>query len=170
MPRSPQAVVVDLILIKTCKWMWSRPLNHALPPFCWFLCLSCPNCMIVQDTAARLITAARKWAQISHVGYIALARFRTEFKVLSFVFNAIHGVSLRYTFSVLLQPYTTFWSCRSASQQSLFICQARLKSRGDRFPPCCTRLWHALLLPLRLSLTIHTLKYFCSLAFSLVLF
>lgn len=109
---------------------------------------------LVQNAAARLLSNAPKFAHISPI-LCALhwlpIQFRIKFKILLFVFKAIHGLAPSYL-SDLLAIYVPRRALRSTDQLSLVVPQSRYKKWGDcSFSVCGPRLWNALPVELRVE-------------------
>ena len=129
---------------------------------------------LVQKAAARFLTGTSRREHITPVLpslHWLPVRFRIDFKLLLFVFNAINGLAPSYLSEIL-----TFRNCgralRSSGQLLLEVPRSRLKQRGDRsFAVTAPRLWNKLPPDIRtitdLSLFKSKLKtHFFSLAFN----
>ena len=129
---------------------------------------------LVQNSAARLLTETRKREHITPVLaslHWLPVNFRIDFKILLFVFKALHGLAPVYITS-LLKPHAPSRSLRSANQSLLVVPKTRLKSRGDQaFSVAAPRLWNELPLHVRLAPSLLVFKsrlktHFYSLAFN----
>lgn len=102
---------------------------------------------LVQNAAARLLTGTRKRENITPVLaslHWLPVKYRINFKVLLFVFKALHGLAPGYI-SDLLSLHLPTRSLRSSSQVVLSVPRSQLKSRGDRaFSIAAPRLWNSL--------------------------
>lgn len=107
---------------------------------------------IVQNAAARLLTATRKHEHITPVLqslHWLPVRFRVDFKILLFVFKCVHGLAPQYL-SDLIQPYAPTRSLRSADLSLLVVPKTKRKLRGDRaFSVAGPKLWNDLPLHIR---------------------
>ena len=129
---------------------------------------------LVQKAAARLLTGSRKINPITPI--LAFLHwlpmhFSIDFKILLFVFKALHGQTPPYL-SELLVIYTPPRSLRSADQMLLTVPRSRLKNSGDQaFATASARLWNNLRLHIRISPAIDVFlktslkSHFYSLAF-----
>lgn len=89
---------------------------------------------LVQNAAARLLTGTRKRENITPVLaslHWLPVKHRIDFKVLLFVFKALHGLAPGYI-SNLLSLHLPTRSLRSSSQMVSSVPRSQLKSRGDR--------------------------------------
>ncbi len=119
--------------------------------------LSLSRLQLVQNSAARLLTGTRGREHITPV-LIKLhwlpIRYRIHYKVLLYVFKAVHGLSPDYV-TDLINVYQSSRSLRSNDQLLLMVPRSRLKCRGDRaFSVAAPRLWNALPLSIRSSPTL----------------
>ena len=131
---------------------------------------------LVQNAAARLLTKTRRREHITPV-LAALhwlpIRYRVDFKILLFVFKALHGLAPSYL-SDLLNVNAPSRSLRSVEQALLIVPRSRLKTRGDRaFAVMGPKLWNDLPLYIRLSPSLaafktHLKTHFYALAFNTV--
>lgn len=113
---------------------------------------------LVQNAAARLLTGFRKFDHISPILQSLHVHFRTDLKIILFVFKCLHGLAPQYL-SDLLVPYTPFRSLRSADQALLVVPKTKRKSRGDRaFAVAAPRLWNELPLHIRLTESLPVFK------------
>ena len=131
---------------------------------------------LIQNAAARLITGTRK---IDHISPVLATlhwlpvKYRIQFKILLFVFKALHGLAPDYI-TELLTPYSTSRLLRSTDKSLLFIPPTKLKTRGDRaFSAIGPKLWNSLPQTIRSSPSIDIFKtqlktYLFSLAFNSV--
>ena len=102
---------------------------------------------LVQNSAARLLTGTKKRDHITPV-LVSLhwlpVRFRIDFKILMFVFKALHGKAPNYL-SELVHVRTTSRALRSSSEVILDVPRSRLKTKGDRsFAVAGPKLWNSL--------------------------
>ena len=102
---------------------------------------------LVQNAAARLITGTRKRDSITPILaslHWLPVKYRTEFKVLLFVFKALHGLAPQYI-SELICPLHNTRSLRSSGQLLLAVPRSRLRGKGDRaFAVAAPKLWNSL--------------------------
>ena len=116
---------------------------------------------LVQNAAARLLTGTRKFDHITPILqslHWLPVHFRTDFKILLFVFKCLHGLAPQYL-SNLLVPYTPSRLLRSADQALLVVPKTKRKSRGDRaFAVAAPRLWNELPLHIRLTESLAVFK------------
>ena len=103
---------------------------------------------LVQNAAARLLTGTRKREHITPILaslHWLPVRFRVDFKILLFVFEALNNLAPLYL-SEFIEVYTPTRSLRSAGQLNLTTkLKPRLKSRGHRaFSVIAPRLWNEL--------------------------
>ena len=102
---------------------------------------------LVQNAAARFLTGTSRREHITPVLsslHWLPVRFRIDFKLLLFVFNAINGLAPSY-----LSDRLTFRNCgralRSSGQVLLEVPRSKLKQWGDRsFAVAAPRLWNKL--------------------------
>ena len=129
---------------------------------------------LVQNSAARLLTGARKREHITPILaslHWLPVHFRIDFKILLFVFKALHGLAPQYIIDCL-HIYTPVRALRSEGQALLVVPKTRLKTRGDRaFSVVGPKLWNALPLHVRIASTVNCFKsrlkaHFYSLAFN----
>lgn len=128
---------------------------------------------LVQNFAARLLTGTRRREHItpilSSLHWLPI-RFRVDFKILLFVFKALHGLAPAYI-SDFIVPYSRVRSLRSEGQFQLFVPKTRLKSRGDRaFSVAGPKRWKALPPHIKTAPSVEVFKsclktHFYSLAF-----
>ena len=116
---------------------------------------------LVQNAAARLLTGTRTREHITPIlaslHWLPVS-FRIDFKILLFVFKALHGLAPVYI-TELLKPHAPSRSLRSANQSLLVVPKTRLKSRGDRaFSVAAPKLWNALPLQVRLAPSLLVFK------------
>ncbi len=97
-------------------------------------------------------------------------KFRVDFKVLLFVYEALNGLAPSYI-TELLTFYSTPWSLRSADLELLAVPRSRFKLRGDRaFAVSAPKLGDSIPLQIRSACSTELFKsrlkvYICSLAF-----
>ncbi len=85
-------------------------------------------------------------------------KFRIEYKVLTFVCKALHGLAPVYI-SDLIYPYSPRRSLRSSSENLLTVPLSRLKSKGDRaFSVLAPKLCNSLPQTVRLSSSLSGFK------------
>lgn len=129
---------------------------------------------LVQNAAARLLTGTKKCEHITPVLaelHWLPVKFRIDFKILLFVFKALHGQAPLYI-SELLSTYSAARPLRSTTQLLLAIPKTRLKTRGDRaFSVIAPKLWNSLPFHIKSCNTIVSFKtnlktHFYSLAFN----
>lgn len=115
-----------------------------------FTCLSkssLDHLQLIQNAAARLLTRSSRTTHItpilSSLHWLPI-KFRIHFKVLLFIYRAMHGQAPVYICD-LLCPYITSRSLRSSDQGLLAVpCSCR-KTKGDRaFEVVPPTLWNAL--------------------------
>ncbi len=85
---------------------------------------------IVQNAVARLLTGSRKFDRISPILtslHWLPVKLRIEFKILDFVFKALHGLAPTYL-SDILQHHNPSRSLRSGSLGLLSVCRSVLKT------------------------------------------
>lgn len=116
---------------------------------------------IVQNAAARFLTGTKKREHISPIQaslHWLPVKQRVDFKVLTYVFKALHGMAPIYI-SELLSCYSPQRSLRSSSLLLLNIPNSRLKTKGDRsFSVYAPKLWNTLPLSIRASPTLNVFK------------
>ena len=116
---------------------------------------------LVQNAAARLLTGTKKRESITPVLaslHWLPVKYRVEFKVLLFVFKALHNLAPSYI-SDLLHLRSTPRVLRSSNQLCLDVPRSRLKFKGDRaFSVAAPKLWNNLPLFIRESATVDTFK------------
>ncbi len=114
---------------------------------------------LVQNPAARFLMGRRR-GSISPLFYLhwLSVKFTIEYKVLTFVFKALHGLATVYI-SDLLCPYSPRRSLRSSSENLFTVPLSCLKSKGDRaFSVLAPKLWNLLPQSVRLSQTKTQIK------------
>lgn len=116
---------------------------------------------LVQNAAARFLTGKKKREHITpilvHLHWLPV-KFRIEYKVLTFVFKALHGLAPVYI-SDLISPYSPRRSLRSSSENLLNVPLSRLKSKGDRdFSVLAPKLCNSLPQTVRLSSSLSGFK------------
>ena len=131
----------------------------------------------IQNTAARVVTLARKFDHITPVLkqlHQLPVRYRIVFKILLLVCKALNGTAPSYISELLVIKYhTSEQKVRSSSQHLLVTPEARLKTYGERgFAVAAPRLWNSIPLELRSSSSIdifkrHLKTYLFEQAFSL---
>ncbi len=85
-------------------------------------------------------------------------KLRIEFKILVFVFKALHGLAPTYL-SDILQYYNPSRLLRSGSLGLLSVCRSRLKHRGDRaFATVGPKLWNSLPVSIRMVPSLSSFK------------
>lgn len=106
----------------------------------------------VQNSAARLITGARKFESITpHLRSLHWLpiRQRIDFKIAVLVHRCLHGSAPSYLAELII-PYCPPRALRSASLYQLSVPASRLKSYGNRaFSVFAPRLWNSLPLSIR---------------------
>uniref|UniRef100_A0A7N8XVL1 Midasin n=1 Tax=Mastacembelus armatus TaxID=205130 RepID=A0A7N8XVL1_9TELE len=113
-------------------------------------------------TAVRLVTERAShgdWIlRSSWLSHLAKIKFRVEYKILTFVFKALHFLALVYI-SDLIWPYSPWRSLRSSSDNLLNIPLSCLKTKGDRsFSVLACKLFNSLPQSVRLSSSLSALK------------
>ncbi len=102
---------------------------------------------LVQNTAARFLTGTSRREHITPVLsslHWLPVRFRIDFKLLLFVFNAINNLAPSYL-SEILTIRNHGRALRSSGQLLLEVPRTRLKQWGDRsFAVAAPRLWNSL--------------------------
>ncbi len=114
---------------------------------------------LVQNAAARFLTGTKMREPITPVLaslHWLPVKFRVDFKVLVYVFKALHGLAPIYI-SDLLHFYSPVRTLRSSSQKLLIVPKFRLKSKGNR---AFSVLWNSLPLSIRSSPTLSSFKSF----------
>uniref|UniRef100_A0A3B3QY49 Reverse transcriptase domain-containing protein n=1 Tax=Paramormyrops kingsleyae TaxID=1676925 RepID=A0A3B3QY49_9TELE len=152
----------------------SSRLDYCNALYAGISCSSISRLQLVQNAAAHLLTRTRRREHITPV-LAALhwlpVHYRIHFKILLFVFKALHGLAPSYI-SGLLKVHTPSRALRSADQLRLLIPPSRLKSRGDRaFAVMAPKLWNELPLHIRLAPSLavfksHLKTHFYALAFN----
>lgn len=107
---------------------------------------------LVQNAAARLLTSSSRYTHItpilSSLHWLPV-RFRIDFKILMFVFRALHGLAPLYLSDILIL-HRPSRALRSSSQMVLDVPRSRYKQWGDRsFAVAAPKLWNSLPLSLR---------------------
>ncbi len=114
---------------------------------------------LVQNVAARLLTGTRKHEHITPVLaslHWLLVKFRVYFKILLFVFIALHGCAPQYVCNLRIPPLDLFGRLVNFFSQSLVHI---LKLKATRlFAVAAPRLWNSLPLHLRSSPSISLFK------------
>ncbi len=115
---------------------------------------------LVQNAAARFLMGKKK----EHITHILVhlhwlpVKFRIEYKILTSVFKALHGLAPVYI-SDLICPYSPRRSLSSSSENLLTVPLSRLKSKGDRaFSVLAPKLWNSLPQSVRLSSSLSGFK------------
>ena len=102
---------------------------------------------LVQNAAARLLTGTRRWDHITPVLaslHWLPVKFRIHFKVLLFVYKALHNLAPPYIANLIKPPDSTR-QLRSADQMLLKVPDANLRQKGDRaFSVAAPTLWNTL--------------------------
>ena len=116
---------------------------------------------IVQNRATRIVTFTKKYEHMTP-SLMALrwlpVDYRTNYKILLFVYKAINGFSLSYI-SNLLSFYSSSYSLRSCSNMLLQGPRSNLKSYGDRrFSIAGPKLWNSLPASLRNADSLNSFK------------
>uniref|UniRef100_A0A3Q3KQG4 Midasin n=1 Tax=Mastacembelus armatus TaxID=205130 RepID=A0A3Q3KQG4_9TELE len=94
---------------------------------------------------------------LAHLHWLPV-KFRVEYKILTFVFKALHFLALVYI-SDLIWPYSPWRSLRSSSDNLLNIPLSCLKTKGDRsFSVLACKLFNSLPQSVRLSSSLSALK------------
>uniref|UniRef100_A0A3Q3PY07 Reverse transcriptase domain-containing protein n=1 Tax=Monopterus albus TaxID=43700 RepID=A0A3Q3PY07_MONAL len=122
---------------------------------------------LVQNAAARLLTNMRRHEHITPVLaslHWLPVRFRIDFKLLMFVYKAVHGLAPLYI-SELVCFYTPERTLRSSNQLFLEVPKSRRKHWGDRaFSVRAPILWNGLPWEIRSAACLflnHFLKRIC---------
>ncbi|KAK7925857.1 hypothetical protein WMY93_008167 [Mugilogobius chulae] len=107
---------------------------------------------LVQNAAARLLTNSSRYTHItpilSSLHWLPV-RFRIDYKILMFVFKALHGLAPPYI-SDILTLHRPSRALRSSSQMVLDVPRSRYKQWGDRsFAVAAPKLWNSLPVSLR---------------------
>ena len=118
----------------------------------------------VQNSAARLVTGAKKRDHISHIirdlHWIPIKKriiFKL-FKLLLIVFKSIHNAAPSYL-TELLKPYHPAANLRSGSRELLIILNSKMKLFGDRaFSIAGPRLWNSLPMDIRKADSVQQFK------------
>lgn len=123
---------------------------------------SIAHLQLVQNAAAKFLKRKPKSDHVTPIlrslHWLPL-HFRTEFKILLYVFKSLNNQALSYL-SELLYPYNPTRNLRSSDKRLLSVPRSWLKHRGDRaFAIAGPRLWNSLLAYIRSaqSLTILNL-------------
>ena len=102
---------------------------------------------LVQKAAARLLTGTRRWDHITPVLtslHWLPVKFRIDFKILLFVYKALHNLAPPYLAN-LIQPPDSTRQLRSANLMLLKVPWANLRQKGDRaFSVAAPTLWNTL--------------------------
>lgn len=115
----------------------------------------------VQNAAAKFLTNTRKRDHITPV-LINLhwlpVKFRIQYKVLTFVFKALHNQAPTYINDMLI-PYQSQRQLRSSQNMLLTVPRSRLRRSGDRaFSVAAPALWNELPLSLKSLPSMDTFK------------
>lgn len=115
----------------------------------------------VQNSAARLITCAKKCHHISKVieklHWLPIKK-RIIFKILLIVYKSLNSAAPSYL-SELLKSYQPTANLRSSSRDLLIVPKSKLKSFGDRSFSCAgPKLWNALPLHIRKAGSVQAFK------------
>ena len=115
----------------------------------------------VQNAAARLVTRTKKFDHITpvlHQLHWLPIKQRVVFKILLFVYRALHGLAPNYLCD-LLTPYSPERSLRSSEKLLLVVPRTRYHSYGDRaFSVAGPKLWSTLPQDIKTAPTIHIFK------------
>lgn len=116
---------------------------------------------LVQNATARFLTGTKKRDHISpvlkHLHWLPV-HFRIKFKILLFVFKALHGCAPSYIAN-MISLYCPPRSLRSSSQRLLDVRTANLKTKGGRaFSIAAPNLWNSLPDHIRFSPSIDHFK------------
>jgi len=98
---------------------------------------------LVQNAAARLLAGIKKREHITVLKRLHWlpVKYRIEYKILLFVYKAVHGLAPEYIKDLMNSSRTQ----RSFNCSLLFVPRTRLKTKGDRaFSVAGPRLWNAL--------------------------
>ncbi len=130
---------------------------------------------VIQNAAARLLTGTRKYEHITPIlralHWLPVS-YRIIFKILSFVFKALHGRAPPYIVD-LIQTKKSKRTLRSKSLSLLEVPRTYRKMRGDRsFAAAAPRLWNGLPLYIQQCSTLgefkqHLKTYLFTVAFEL---
>ena len=101
----------------------------------------------VQHAAARLVTGARKSDHITPIleklHWLPLT-YRIQYKVIIFVYKALHHLSPRYICD-FIKPVQNTRTLRSATHMMLEVPKSRTVTYGDRSFRCAgPRIWNVL--------------------------
>jgi hypothetical protein len=115
----------------------------------------------VQNSAARLVTGAKKRDHISQIikdlHWLPIKK-RIMFKLLLIVYKSLNNAAPSYL-SELLQPYHPKANLRSGTRGLLAVPKSRLKSFGDRaFSIAGPTLWNTLPMNIRVASTTQQFK------------
>ena len=115
----------------------------------------------VQNSAARLVTGAKKRDHISQIlsdlHWLPIKK-RIMFKLLLIVYKSLNHAAPKYL-SELLRPYHPKPNLRSSTRSLLVVPNSRLKSFGDKaFEIAGPKLWNALPMNIRAASTTHQFK------------
>ncbi|XP_072020496.1 uncharacterized protein [Amphiura filiformis] len=116
----------------------------------------------VQNTAARLVTRAKKQDSISKIMrdlHWLPIRKRIAFKISLLTFKALHGQAPPYI-SELITPYTPYRTLRSSTQNLLKAPRRRPRTAYGRrsFAEAAYKEWNNLPLHVRLAPSINVFK------------
>ena len=162
-------------LEKVIHALISNRLDYCNSLYSGITCASLSRLQLVQNAAARLLTGTRRWDHITPV-LISLhwlpVKFRIHFKVLLFVYKALHSLAPPYI-TALIQPpdSTTTRQLRSADQMQLKVPFVLLRQKGDRaFSVAAPTLWNSLPMGVKTASSLAIFKnrlktYLFSLAF-----
>ncbi len=116
---------------------------------------------MVQNTAARLLTGSRKFDHISPILtslHWLPVKQRIEFKMLVFVFKALHGLAPA-NLSDLLRCHNLSRALRSGNLGVLAVRRSRFKHCGDRaFAIAGPKLWNSLPGSIRMVSSLSSFK------------
>ncbi|XP_072044960.1 uncharacterized protein [Amphiura filiformis] len=115
----------------------------------------------LQNSAARLVTGAKKRDHISQVirdlHWLPIKK-RIIFKLLLIIYKALNNAAPNYI-TELLKPYHPISSLRSASRELLVVPKSRTKSFGDRaFSIAGPNLWNSLPMDIRKARSVEQFK------------
>ncbi len=131
-------------------FIFSR-LDYCNAIYVWTCQTHIARLQLVQNAAARMLMKLRSLIillQLSSLGWLPM-HYRIQYKVLIYVFKALHGTAPEYLVE-LIKPYN---AKVSSNKLLLTIPRARLKSKGDRaFAVSGPRLWNSLPFEVRASL------------------